>query len=197
MLYFIFYTVLAFRRKSSARPSGKKVTCRTVAGPEEDVRRVAPAAETQPRKRLRMRTTRTRTRTMSRRSRRVQQDLRISVTKQLDVHDAGLVADGRERTGVFPTSWFSCWTSDAGLMRFWPQERRRAYVSRVRLPREPLISYIIADLLVTTRIPTGLKVEGSASSQSHLRPTPSTWRRTLRSLCLSSCPRWCARSTET
>ena len=49
MLYFIFYTVLAFRRKSSARPSGEKVTCRTVAGPEEDVRRVAPAAETQPR----------------------------------------------------------------------------------------------------------------------------------------------------
>ena len=50
MQYFIIYMVLAFRRKSSARPSGKKVTCRTVAGPEEDVRRVAPAAETQPRK---------------------------------------------------------------------------------------------------------------------------------------------------
>ena len=49
MQYFIIYTVLAFRRKSSARPSGEKVTCRTVAGPEEDVRRVAPAAETQPR----------------------------------------------------------------------------------------------------------------------------------------------------
>ena len=53
MQYFIIDTVLAFRRKSSARPSGKKVTCRTVAGPEEDVRRVAPAAETQPRKRWR------------------------------------------------------------------------------------------------------------------------------------------------
>ena len=53
MQYFIIYTVLAFRRKSSARPSGKKVTCRTVAGPEEDVRRVAPAAETQPRRRWR------------------------------------------------------------------------------------------------------------------------------------------------
>jgi hypothetical protein len=29
----------------------------------------------------------------------------ISVTKQLDVHDTGLVGDGRGRTGDFPTTY--------------------------------------------------------------------------------------------
>ena len=29
----------------------------------------------------------------------------ISVTKQLDVHDTGLVGDGRGRTRDFPTTW--------------------------------------------------------------------------------------------
>ena len=37
MQYFIIYTVMACQRKSSARPSGKKASRRTEAGPEEDV----------------------------------------------------------------------------------------------------------------------------------------------------------------